>query len=78
MPPRWRHETAYSPPAIGETRQSGLVTGDAHQSWAGELKKNFSDEKFATLGVDFVTAFGRMSTRKSFVLESGMSGLVDK
>ena len=111
-----------------------VVTGDAHQNWAGELKKNFSDAKSATLGVEFVTTsvtagldgfdinenfktllqqnlhmkffnsqrgYGRhlvtpgrwqadfqvldkvsvpngsMSTRKSFVIESGMSGLVD-
>ena len=32
-----------------------VVTGDAHQNWAGELKKNFSDEKSATLGIEFVT-----------------------
>jgi alkaline phosphatase D len=32
-----------------------VVTGDAHQNWAGELKKNFSDEKSAALGVEFVT-----------------------
>ena len=31
-----------------------VVTGDAHQNWAGELKKNFSDEKSATLGIEFV------------------------
>ena len=28
--------------------------GDIHQNWAGELKKNFADEKSATLGVEFV------------------------
>jgi alkaline phosphatase D len=31
-----------------------VVTGDVHQNWAGELKKNFSDDKSATLGVEFV------------------------
>jgi alkaline phosphatase D len=31
-----------------------VVTGDVHQNWAGELKKNFADEKSATLGVEFV------------------------
>jgi alkaline phosphatase D len=111
-----------------------VVTGDAHQNWAGELKKNFADEKSATLGIEFVTTSvttagdgfdindgfktllqqnphmkffnsqrgyvrhvvtpgrwqtdfqvldkvsvpdGRMSTCKSFVIESGKSHLVD-
>jgi alkaline phosphatase D len=111
-----------------------VVTGDAHQNWAGELKKNFLDEKSATLGIEFVTTSataagdgydindnfktllqqnphmkfynsqrgyvrhtvtpsrwqtdfqvldkvsvpnGSMTTRKSFAIESGMSGLVD-
>ena len=31
-----------------------VVTGDVHDNWAGELKKNFDDEKSATLGVEFV------------------------
>jgi len=31
-----------------------VVTGDVHQNWAAELKKNFADEKSATLGVEFV------------------------
>ena len=31
-----------------------VLTGDIHQNWAGELKKNFADEKSATLGVEFV------------------------
>jgi len=31
-----------------------VVTGDIHQNWAGELKKNFLEEKSATLGVEFV------------------------
>jgi alkaline phosphatase D len=112
-----------------------VVTGDAHQNWAGELKKNFADEKSATLGIEFVTTSvtsagdgfdindnfktllqqnphmkffngqrgyvrhvvtpgrwqadfqvldkvsvpdGRMSTRKSFVIESGKSLLVNE
>jgi alkaline phosphatase D len=32
-----------------------VVTGDVHQNWAGELKRNFADEKSATLGVEFVS-----------------------
>ena len=42
--------------AIENTRLANLVvvTGDVHQNWAGELKKNFADEKSATLGVEFV------------------------
>jgi alkaline phosphatase D len=32
-----------------------VVSGDAHQSWVGELKKDFLDEKSATLGIEFVT-----------------------
>ena len=31
-----------------------VITGDVHQNWAAELKKNFADEKSATLGVEFV------------------------
>ena len=31
-----------------------VVTGDVHQNWAAELKKNFADERSATLGVEFV------------------------
>ena len=30
------------------------LAGDIHQNWAGELKKDFLDEKSATLGVEFV------------------------
>ncbi|MDB5863503.1 MAG: hypothetical protein JWO70_1309 [Betaproteobacteria bacterium] len=111
-----------------------VVDGDVHQNWAGELKKNFADEKSATLGVEFVATSvtslgdgydinnnykailqqdphmkffnaqrgyvrhvvtpgrwqadfqvldkvsvpdGHLSTRKSFVVESGKSSLVD-
>jgi len=111
-----------------------VVTGDIHRNWAGELKKNFADEKSATLGVEFVATSvasggdgfdindtfkalqqqdphikffnsqrgyvrhvvtpnrwqadfqvldkvsvpdGRVSTRKSFVVESGKSGLAE-
>lgn len=32
-----------------------VVTGDIHHNCIGELKKNFSDEKSATLGVEFVS-----------------------
>jgi alkaline phosphatase D len=31
-----------------------VLTGDIHNHWAGELKKNFDDERSATLGVEFV------------------------
>jgi alkaline phosphatase D len=111
-----------------------VVDGDVHQNWAGELKRNFADEKSATLGVEFVGTSitslgdgfdinarfkallqqdthmkffngqrgyvrhvvtpqqwqadfqvldrvsvpgGRLSTRRSFVVESGRPGLVD-
>ena len=111
-----------------------VVDGDVHFNCAGELKKDFADEKSATLGVEFVTTSisslgdgydtnkrhqalmqqdphikfyngqrgytrhvvtpqrwqadyqvldkvtvpdGRMSTRKSFVVENGVSRLVD-
>jgi alkaline phosphatase D len=111
-----------------------VVTGDIHQNWAGELKKNFADEKSATLGVEFVATSitslgdgydindnfkavlqknphmkffngqrgyvrhvvtpdrwqadyqvldkvsvpdGRLSTRKSFIVENGRSALID-
>jgi alkaline phosphatase D len=42
--------------AVENARLANLVvvTGDVHQNWAGELKKNFADEKSATLGVEFV------------------------
>jgi len=122
--------------AVDEAKVANLVTlaGDIHNNWAGELKKDFKDEKSATLGVEFVgtsvttdgdgfdindafrarmrqqphTKFvnnqrgymrhtvtpsrwqadfqvldkvtipdGRMSTRKSFVIEAGKNGLVE-
>jgi alkaline phosphatase D len=42
--------------AIEAAKLNNVVTlaGDIHQNWAGELKKNFLDEKSATLGVEFV------------------------
>lgn len=42
--------------AIENTKLANLVvvTGDIHRNWAGELKKNFADEKSKTLGVEFV------------------------
>jgi alkaline phosphatase D len=42
--------------AVDEAKLGNLVTlaGDIHNNWAGELKKNFADEKSATLGVEFV------------------------
>ena len=42
--------------AIEEAKVGNLITlaGDIHNNWAGELKKNFLDEKSATLGVEFV------------------------
>jgi alkaline phosphatase D len=111
-----------------------VVTGDVHQNWAAELKKNFADEKSATVGVEFVATSvsslgdgfdindnftrllqkdphmkffngqrgyvrhvvtpdrwqadflvldrvsvpdGRLSTRRSFVVENGKPGLLD-
>ena len=122
--------------AIEEAKLRNLVavSGDVHHNCAGELKKNFADEKSATLGVEFIatsissfgdgfdinarfkalleqdrhikfyngqrgyvrhvvtpdrwqadyqvldevsTRDGRLRLRKSFVVESGRSGLVD-
>jgi alkaline phosphatase D len=122
--------------AIEAAKLGNVVTlcGDIHQNWAGELKKDFLDEKSATLGVEFVATSissvgdgfdinntykallqqqpyvkffnsqrgyvrnvvtparwqadfqvldkvsvpdGRLSTRKSFVVESGKSGLAE-
>jgi alkaline phosphatase D len=42
--------------AVEEAKLTNLVvlTGDIHNNWAGELKKNFDDERSATLGVEFV------------------------
>ena len=111
-----------------------VTTGDVHQNWAAELRKNFLDEKSPTLGVEFIStsisslgdgfdindnyrkllqqnphmkffngqrgyvrhvvtpqrwqadfqvldkvsvADGRVSTRKSFVVEDGRSGLAE-
>ena len=31
-----------------------VLTGDIHNNWAGDLKKNFDDPGSATLGVEFV------------------------
>jgi alkaline phosphatase D len=42
--------------AVEEAKLANLVvlTGDIHNNWAGELKKNFDDQSSATLGVEFV------------------------
>jgi alkaline phosphatase D len=42
--------------AVEEARLANLVvlTGDVHNNWAGDLKKNFDDQGSATLGVEFV------------------------
>jgi alkaline phosphatase D len=31
-----------------------VLSGDIHSNWAGELKKDFFDERSATLGVEFI------------------------
>ena len=122
--------------AVEASKLSNLIvlSGDIHQNWAGELKRDFSDVKSATLGVEFVGTSitsdgdgfdirkrykallaqdphirffnsqrgyvrhvvtparwqadfrvldkvsepgGRLSTRRSFVVEAGKPGLVD-
>jgi alkaline phosphatase D len=42
--------------AVQDTRLSNLVvlSGDIHQNWAGELKRDFNEMKSKTLGVEFV------------------------
>jgi alkaline phosphatase D len=42
--------------AVEDARLSNLIvlTGDVHNHWAGELKKNFDDPNSATLGIEFV------------------------
>jgi alkaline phosphatase D len=42
--------------AVEDARLSNLIvlTGDVHNHWARELKKNFDDQNSATLGVEFV------------------------
>ena len=42
--------------AVEDARVGNLVTlaGDIHNNWAGEIKKNFLDEKSASLGIEFV------------------------
>jgi alkaline phosphatase D len=42
--------------AIEAARLSNVVvlTGDIHNNWAGELKRDFADERSATVGVEFV------------------------
>jgi alkaline phosphatase D len=42
--------------AIEDAKVSNVITlsGDIHSNWAGELKKNFLDERSATLGVEFI------------------------
>ena len=42
--------------AIEDAKLNNVVSiaGDIHQNWAGELKKDFLNEKSATLGVEFV------------------------
>jgi alkaline phosphatase D len=42
--------------AVEDAKLANLVvlTGDIHNNWAGELKKDFDDPRSATLGVEFV------------------------
>jgi alkaline phosphatase D len=42
--------------AIENAKLANVVTltGDIHQNWAGDLKRDFLDEKSPTLGVEFV------------------------
>jgi alkaline phosphatase D len=42
--------------AIEDAKVANLIalSGDIHSNWAGELKKDFLDEKSATLGVEFI------------------------
>jgi alkaline phosphatase D len=42
--------------AVEDARLSNLIvlTGDVHNHWAGELKKNFDDPNSTTLGIEFV------------------------
>ena len=42
--------------AVEDARLANLVvlTGDVHNNWAGELKKQFDDPNSATLGIEFV------------------------
>lgn len=136
---KWDGAVAARDRLFAATEQSKLhnliaVDGDVHFNCAGELKKDFADDKSATLGVEFVTTSisslgdgydtnnrhqalmqqdphirfynaqrgytrhvvtpqrwqvdyqvldkvsvpdGRMSTRRSFVVENGVSRLVD-
>jgi alkaline phosphatase D len=127
-------ERLFAAVQAAKLRNLVVVDGDVHFNCAGELKKNFSDEKSATLGVEFVATSisslgdgydtnkrhaalmqqdphikfynaqrgyvrhvvtperwqadyqvldkvtapgGRMSTRRSFVVENGVSKLAD-
>jgi alkaline phosphatase D len=42
--------------AIDDAKLSNVIalSGDIHSNWAGELKKDFLDERSATLGVEFI------------------------
>jgi alkaline phosphatase D len=42
--------------AIEDAKVANLIalSGDIHSNWAGELKKDFLDERSATLGVEFI------------------------
>jgi alkaline phosphatase D len=42
--------------SIEDAKVANLISlaGDIHNNWAGELKKDFLDEKSATLGIEFV------------------------
>jgi len=42
--------------AVDDAKLANMVAlaGDIHNNWAGELKKNFDDEKSTTVGVEFV------------------------
>lgn len=54
-----------------------VVDGDVHLNCAGELKKNFDDEKSATLGVDF-TATSITSLGDGFDIDSRLKTLMQQ
>ena len=54
-----------------------VVDGDVHLNCAGELKKNFDDEKSATLGVDF-TATSISSLGDGFDLDNRLKALMQQ
>jgi alkaline phosphatase D len=63
--------------AIEESRLANpvVLTGDIHQNWAGDLKKNFDDSRSATLGSEFVATSATSGGDGAVTTPGGLTSL---